>query len=120
MSCSIALTRSCSREANDAATSSTMRTLLYQLAHRLVGASPTPSYNNTDRFYLHLYILRELQLFNEAHALLNSDVGKFICSTSLVCDGIRRDIWRLQGLSTKEGELAEKRILHDKLGFSPN
>ena len=120
LSCSIALTRSCSREANDAATSSTMRTLLYQLAHRLVGASPTPSYNNTDRFYLHLYILRELQLFNEAHALLNSDVGKFICSTSLVCDGIRRDIWRLQGLSTKEGELAEKRILHDKLGFSPN
>jgi N-terminal acetyltransferase B complex non-catalytic subunit len=92
-----------------------MRALLYKLAHRLVGQSPTPSYKNADRFYLHLYILRELKLFDEARTLLDSEVGKSICSTSLSCDEIRRDISRLQGLWKEEGELAESRILADKL-----
>jgi N-terminal acetyltransferase B complex non-catalytic subunit len=91
-----------------------MRTVLYKLAHRLVGASPTPSYLNTDRFYLHLYILRDLELFDEAHTLLDSDIGRSICSTSLICDEIRRDLWRLQGLWKNEGERAEKRIVDNK------
>jgi N-terminal acetyltransferase B complex non-catalytic subunit len=91
-----------------------MRTLLYKLAHRLVGQSPTPSYKNADRFYLHLYILRELKLLDEARTLLDSEVGRNICSTSLSCDEIRRDISRSQGLWKEEGERAESRILADK------
>jgi N-terminal acetyltransferase B complex non-catalytic subunit len=91
-----------------------MRAVLYQLAHRLVTSSPTPSYLSADRFHLHLTILRELGLFDEAHTLLESDVGKSICSTSLVCDEIRRDIWRLRGLWNEEGERAEQRIVENK------
>lgn len=91
-----------------------MRALLYKLAHRIVGTSPTPSYKDPDRFYLHLVILRDLKLFDEARTLLDSDVGKSICCTSLVCDEIRREIWQLCGLIEKEAEQAEKRIIDRK------
>ncbi|KAJ7219345.1 actin cytoskeleton organization protein [Mycena pura] len=97
-------------QADDASTSANMRTLLYKLAHRLVTSSPTPSYVNPDRFHLHLIILRELRLFDEARTLLESDIGKSICSASLSCNDIRRDIWRLHGLLTDEGTRAEQRI----------
>ncbi|KAJ7940559.1 actin cytoskeleton organization protein [Mycena leptocephala] len=82
-------------QANDPATAPNMRTLLYKLAHRLVTSSPTPSY---------------LQLFDEARKLLESDIGRSICSASLSCNEIRRDIWRLQGLLEDEGTKAELRI----------
>ncbi|RDB21137.1 N-alpha-acetyltransferase 25, NatB auxiliary subunit [Hypsizygus marmoreus] len=101
-------------QANDITTPSSMRTLLYKLAHRLTTSSPTPSYQNTDRFHLHLSILRELELYGDAHKLLDSDVGKAICATSLSCNELRRDIWRLRGLSKEEGELAEARIVDKK------
>lgn len=91
-----------------------MRTLLYKLAHRLVTSSPTPAYVNADRFHLHLSILRELRLFDEAHKLLDSDIGKSICATNLSCNEIRRDIWRLRGLLKDEGERAEQRIVQHK------
>lgn len=91
-----------------------MRTLLFQLAHRLVTSCPTPSYLSADRFHLHLTIVRELGLFDEAHTLLESDIGKAICSTSLVCDEIRRDIWRLRKLWKEEGERAERKIVENK------
>ncbi|KAJ7109453.1 actin cytoskeleton organization protein [Mycena epipterygia] len=97
-------------QANDPMTAPNMRTLLYKLAHRLVTSSPTPSYINADRFHLHLSILRELELFDEARTLLESDIGKSICSASLSCNEIRRDIWRLQGLLKDEGVKAEVRI----------
>jgi N-terminal acetyltransferase B complex non-catalytic subunit len=96
-----------------------MRTLLYKLAHRLVTSSPTPSYVNADRFHLHLSILRELELFDEARKLLESDIGRSICSASLSCNEIRRDIWRLQGLLEDEGTKAELRITEQKLVFVP-
>jgi N-terminal acetyltransferase B complex non-catalytic subunit len=105
---------SSSRQANDPATLPAMRIILYKLAHRIVGQSPTPSYKNPDRFYLHLYILRDLESFDEAHTLLESDVGKAICSASLVCNELRRDIWRLRGLWREEGERAQRRIIDDK------
>ncbi|GLB34889.1 putative N-acetyltransferase B complex (NatB) non catalytic subunit [Lyophyllum shimeji] len=101
-------------QANDAATPPNMRTLLYKLAHRLITSSPTPSYQNNDRFYLHLSILRELELYDDAHKLLDSDIGRAICSTSLSCNQIRRDIWRLRGMIREEGELAEARIMNMK------
>jgi N-terminal acetyltransferase B complex non-catalytic subunit len=91
-----------------------MRTLLYKLAHRLITSSPTPSYLNADRFHLHLSILRELGLFDEAHKLLSSDIGKSICATSLSCNEIRRDIWRLRGLLKEEGEQAELQMVEKK------
>ncbi|KAJ7285761.1 actin cytoskeleton organization protein [Mycena rebaudengoi] len=98
-------------QANDPLTAPNMRTLLYKLAHRLVTSSPTPSYINADRFHLHLSILRELELFDEAQTLLESDIGKNICAASLSCNEIRRDIWRLRGLLKEEGDKAELRII---------
>ncbi|KAG5727952.1 N-alpha-acetyltransferase 25, NatB auxiliary subunit [Termitomyces sp. T112] len=103
-------------QANDPATPAAMRTILYKLAHRIITSSPTPSYQSNDRFHLHLSILRELELYDDAHKLLDSDVGKAICSTSLSCNEIRRDIWRKRGMIVDEGKLATRRILdkHDR------
>jgi N-terminal acetyltransferase B complex non-catalytic subunit len=91
-----------------------MRTLLYKLAHRLISSTPSPSHLSPDRFHLHISILRELELYDEARTLLDSDVGKQICSTSLLCNEVRRDIWRLKGLWKEEGVRAEERILEHK------
>ncbi|RXW20882.1 hypothetical protein EST38_g4951 [Candolleomyces aberdarensis] len=89
-------------QANDPSTPGTMRTILYKLAHRLIDSSPTPSYLNADRFYLHLLVVRELKLFEEADKLLNSEVGQKICSISLSCDELRRKIWKEQDLVENE------------------
>lgn len=101
-------------QANDAATPPAMRTLLYKLAHRLITSSPSPSHLSPDRFHLHISILRELGLYDEAHSLLDSDIGQQICSTSLLCNEVRRDIWRLKGLWKEEGVRAEVRISDKK------
>jgi len=97
-------------KARDPATPQKMRTVLYSLAHRLVTSSPTPSYYSADRLFLHLTILRELGLFDEANTLLSSDVGNFMCTTSLVCNEVRRDIWRARGYFKEESERAQQRI----------
>ncbi|KAK7020551.1 N-alpha-acetyltransferase 25, NatB auxiliary subunit [Favolaschia claudopus] len=97
-------------QANEPTTEPNMRALLYKLAHRLVTSSPTPSYVSADRFHLHLSILRELELYDEARTLLESDIGKSICAASLSCNEIRRDLWRRQGLLEDEGTKAEQRI----------
>ncbi|KAG6874208.1 hypothetical protein C0995_003754 [Termitomyces sp. Mi166 len=102
-------------QANDPTTPPAMRTILYKLAHRIITSSPTP-YQSNDRFHLHLSILRELELYDDAHKLLDSDIGRAICSTSLSCNEIRRDIWRKRGMILDEGKLATQRILdkHDR------
>ncbi|KAF8238594.1 actin cytoskeleton organization protein [Tricholoma matsutake] len=97
-------------QAKEVGISADMRTLLYKLAHRIITSSPTPSYLNADRFYLHLSILRELELYDDAYKLLSSDVGMNICATSLSCNEVRRNIWRLRGMTRDEGELARQRI----------
>ncbi|KAI6005647.1 N-acetyltransferase B complex non catalytic subunit-domain-containing protein [Pisolithus albus] len=97
-------------QANDPLTPANMRTVLYRLAHRLVASSPTPSYLSADRFHMHLNILKELDLYDEANGLLESEVGKAICSTSLACSQTRRDIWRKRGLYKEEGKRARDRI----------
>ena len=104
-------------KAKDVGTPANMRTLLYKLAHRIITSSPTPSYLSADRFHLHLSILRELELYDEAYKLLSSDVGRNICATSLSCNEIRRDIWRLRGMTRDEGELAKQRIVDKKWSF---
>ncbi|KAG1785060.1 uncharacterized protein HD556DRAFT_1460877 [Suillus plorans] len=63
-----------------------------------------------DRFHLHSIILQELQLWDEANTLLESDVGKSICSASLVCNETHREIWRKRGLYKDEGERAQEKI----------
>jgi N-terminal acetyltransferase B complex non-catalytic subunit len=103
-----------STQANDTTTAPAMRTLLYKLAHRLITSSPSPSHISADRFHLHISILRELELYDEAHTLLSSEVGKQICSTSLLCNEVRRDIWRLNGLWKEEGAQAQERIIKKK------
>lgn len=88
-----------------------MRPILYKLAHRLIISSPSPSYVNADRFHLHLSILRELDLHEEAQGLLDSDIGKSICATNLSCNEVRRDIWFRQGRLQEEGERARNQIV---------
>ncbi|PFH54291.1 hypothetical protein AMATHDRAFT_38233 [Amanita thiersii Skay4041] len=97
-------------QANEPTTTPEMRTLLYKLAHRLLNSAPTPSFLSAERFYLHLSVLRELRLYEEAQKLLDSEIGKAICSSSLICNQARRDIWKLQGRITDEGQRAESRI----------
>jgi len=91
-----------------------MRPILFELAHRLITSSPTPSYIHAERFHLHLSILLELELWDEADKLIESDVGKNICSTSLSCNEVRRTIWRKRGRLQQEGDHAEKLIVEKK------
>lgn len=101
-------------QANDPTTPPNMRPILYKLAHRLVTSSGTPSYFSADRFYLHLTILRELQLYDEAFELLEHEVGKAICAASLACDELRREIWKAKGLCKEEGARARERTTAEK------
>jgi N-terminal acetyltransferase B complex non-catalytic subunit len=88
-----------------------MRPILYKIAHRLLTSSPTPSYASADRFYLHLLVLKELELWDDVDKLLQEDIAKAICATNLYCNEIRRDIWKTRGLLKEEGEAAEKLIV---------
>jgi len=101
-------------QASDPTTPPGIRPVLFKLAHRLVVSATTPSFYNADRFYLHLMILRELELYDEAYELLNNDVGKAICASSLTVDELRRDIWQRKGLVGEEGARAKARITEAK------
>ncbi|OCH92238.1 hypothetical protein OBBRIDRAFT_791472 [Obba rivulosa] len=101
-------------QANDPSTPEMLRTVLLKLAHRLISSASTPSYYSADRFHLHLTILRDLGLYDEACQMLDSDAGKTVCSASLSCDELRREIWKLKGLTKEEGERAQKRIVEAK------
>ncbi|KAI0807388.1 N-acetyltransferase B complex non catalytic subunit-domain-containing protein [Fomes fomentarius] len=98
-------------QANDPSTPENLRTVLIKLAHRLVSSSQTPSYYHADRFHLHVTVLKELGLYDEAYELVESETGNIVCSSSLVCEELRREIWKLKGLTKEAGERAEKRIL---------
>ncbi|KXN86896.1 N-alpha-acetyltransferase 25, NatB auxiliary subunit [Leucoagaricus sp. SymC.cos] len=98
-------------QAGEHGTEPQMREILYKLAHRLIVSSPTPSYINSERFHLHLSILLKLDLIDDAHKLLDSQVGKNICATSLSCNELRREVWKRKGLVKEEGEIAKALIL---------
>lgn len=85
--------------------------MLYKLAHRLIASSSSPSYHSADRFYVHLTILKELELWDEATTLLSSEIGVAISNTSLTVDELRREIWKLKGSLKEEGERARSKIL---------
>ncbi|EIW60342.1 actin cytoskeleton organization protein [Trametes versicolor FP-101664 SS1] len=101
-------------QAHDPTTPEALRTVLLKLAHRLISSSATPSYYNADRFHLHLTILRQLGLYDEAYEMVESESGQIVCSSNLSCEELRREIWKLKGLTKEAGEAAEKRILEAK------
>lgn len=98
-------------QAEEYGTPAQMSEILYKLAHRLIVSSPTPSYISIERFHLHLSVLIKLELFDDAHKLLDSSVGKNICATSLSCSELRREVWKRKGLVKEEGELAKNLVL---------
>ena len=88
-----------------------MRPVLFKLSHRLLSSAAIPSHVSADRFYLHLSILKELELWDDAHQLLTTAPGKAICETSLTVDRIRREVWKQKGLWEEEIQIAQRRIL---------
>lgn len=98
-------------QANDPLTPAAFRPVLYKLAHRLITSTPTPSFYSADRFYVHLTILKELELWDEATTLLSTEIGQAISNTSLTVDELRREIWKLKGSGKEEGERAQSKIL---------
>ncbi|KAI0322196.1 N-acetyltransferase B complex non catalytic subunit-domain-containing protein [Amylostereum chailletii] len=101
-------------QANDPTTPSNMREVLYKLAHRLLASVWKSTEMNPDRLYLYLSILRKLEMYDEAKTLLESEQGQIICSKSLSCDELRRDIWKANGWLLEEGERAKQRIVNEK------
>lgn len=88
-----------------------MRPVLFKLSHRLLSSAIIPSHLSADRFYLHLSILKELELWDDAHQLLATAPGKAICDTSLIVDQIRREVWKHKGLWEEEKQMAQRRII---------
>lgn len=90
------------------------RTILYKLAHRVLESAPAPAHASADRMYLHLTIMHELGLYDDALKLLESDEGKNLVKTSLVVEELRREIVKQKGLWEEEGIRAEGRIVEQK------
>ncbi|KAF8274920.1 actin cytoskeleton organization protein [Lactarius quietus] len=101
-------------QANDPMTAVDMREILLKLAHRLILASWKPSEAHPDRLYLYITILQQLGLYKDARALLETESGRFLCSRSLACDHLRRDIMKAGGWQKEEAEVAEQRILEKR------
>lgn len=87
-----------------------MRPILFKLSHRLLSSAVIPSHLSADRFYLHLSILKELELWDDAYQLLITEAGKAICETSLIVDKIRREVWKQKSLWEEEKQIAQGRI----------
>lgn len=98
------------QQARDPSTPASMRPVLFKLSHRLLSSTVVPSHVSADRFSLHLSILGELGLWDDAHQLLTTAPGKAICETSLTVDGIRREVWKKKGLWEEEKQIAQERI----------
>ncbi|KAI0035924.1 N-acetyltransferase B complex non catalytic subunit-domain-containing protein [Vararia minispora EC-137] len=98
-------------QANDFSTPPAIREVLYKLAHRIIASAWKTLDGSAERLHLYLTVLRELKSHDEAMALLKSEQGRVICSRSLTCDEIRRDIVKASGAVQEEGEAAKARIL---------
>ena len=106
-------------QANDPATPAALKPVLYNLALRLISSAKTPSYLTPDRFYVHLTVLKELGKYDEASALLDSEAGQARCTTSLVCDELRRSIWTLKGSVKEEGQHAQDKVRKEGCVYLP-
>jgi N-terminal acetyltransferase B complex non-catalytic subunit len=92
-----------------------MKPVLFKLAHRLLtNLSPRALQASVDRGYLYLDVVSELELWDEADAFLNSELGQLFCSNSLHCDELRRKTQQTRGLWKQEGDLAKQRIQEKK------
>lgn len=80
----------------------------------MISSSQTLSYYHADRFHLHVTVLKELGLYDEAYEMVESENGKLVCAGTLSCEELRREIWKLKGLTKEAGELAGSRILEAK------
>jgi N-terminal acetyltransferase B complex non-catalytic subunit len=94
-----------------------MRSMLYELARRVLATNSALSFMSADRFYLHLTVLRELKMWEEAQSMLDTEQGQNICNTSLHCDALRREVAQERGLWVQEGELAKQRISETRYYF---
>nr|VWO98683.1 MAPKK kinase Kpp4 [Ganoderma boninense] len=101
-------------QANDPTTPESLRTILFKLAQRVLSQSQTPSTYHAERFHLHVTVLKELQLYDEAYEMVESEAGKIICANTLACEELRREIWKLKGLAKEAGDRGEKRIIEAK------
>jgi N-terminal acetyltransferase B complex non-catalytic subunit len=96
-----------------------MRTILYKLAHRLLSANTQISYATPERFHLHLSVLKELQLWEEADKLMAESIGPVLVKSSLVCDELRREIAQQRNQWKEEGERAREKIVEKKFVVHP-
>lgn len=84
--------------------------ILLTLALRMMSTSPVPSFVTPDHFYLHLTILKSLDMIDQAYELVTSDRGKRLCDTSLVVEELRRDIFRAKNACREEAILSGERL----------
>ena len=99
---------------NDPTTPESLHTILFKLVQRVLSQSQTPSSYHAERFHLHVTVLKELKLYDEAYKMVETDAGKIICANNLACEELCREIWKLQGLVKEAGEHGEKQILKVK------
>lgn len=100
-------------QANDPVTPPNMRAILYKLAHRMLGGAETPAHSSADRLHVHLTILRELGMLEEATNLLDTLEGKAVAKTSLAVDELRRQINIEKGDLFKESEYAVAKLVKE-------
>jgi len=105
-------------KANDPMTTAEMRDILLKLAHRLIVAAWKQAEVHPDRLYLYTTILRQLGLYEDARELLDTESGRFVCARNLSCDYLRREIMKVGGWQTEEGDIAEQRIVEKRSAIS--
>ena len=88
--------------------------ILLTLALRMIATSPVPSFVSPDHFYLHLTILKSLDMIEQAYDLVQTDRGKRLCETSLVVDELRRDIFQAKNACREEAILCGERLSKKK------
>ncbi|KAH9996784.1 actin cytoskeleton organization protein [Russula vinacea] len=101
-------------QANDPLTAPEMRDILLKLAQRLITACWKQVEVHPDRLHLHISILQQLGLYEDARELLNTESGRFLCARNLSCDHLRREVMKAGGWQTEEGGLAEQRIVEKR------
>lgn len=101
-------------QASELTTTPQTQPILLKLALRLISTSPTPSTVSTERFYLHLCLLRDTEQYDEALRLLDSDIARALCDTSLQLEDLRHTLSMAAGKKEEEYKLAKTRLVEKK------
>jgi N-terminal acetyltransferase B complex non-catalytic subunit len=91
-----------------------MRDILLKLAQRLITACWKQVEVHPDRLHLHISILQQLGLYEDARELLDTESGRFLCARNLSCDHLRREVMKAGGWQMEEGGIAEQRIVEKR------